>query len=163
MLKHPKEQAPQAREEGLVVQELPDEVLVYDLEHHKAHCLNQTAALVWKRCDGKRTVRQIATSLSGEIKAAVDDTLVWFAVQQLGKARLLRERLPPPPGNGVKLSRRQMVGRVGLAAILAVPVVTTIMVPTAQAAASCLPPGSACQTGIVCCPPASLCSNGVCI
>ena len=39
---------PRARTEGLVVTELPDELLVYDLERHRAHCLNPTAALVFK-------------------------------------------------------------------------------------------------------------------
>ena len=40
---------PAAREEGLIIQEMADEVLVYDRERYKAHCLNQTAALVWRR------------------------------------------------------------------------------------------------------------------
>ena len=35
---------PIARSNGLVVQEMPDEVLVYDLDSNKAHCLNETAA-----------------------------------------------------------------------------------------------------------------------
>ena len=42
-------QYPVARKSGLVVQEMPDEVLVYDLNSNKAHCLNQTAASVWKK------------------------------------------------------------------------------------------------------------------
>lgn len=40
------QQRPLARSEGLVIQEMPDEVLVYDLETNKAHCLNETAAFV---------------------------------------------------------------------------------------------------------------------
>ena len=44
------------REGHLVIDELPDEVLVYDLDRHKAHCLNQTAALVWQHCDGKMAI-----------------------------------------------------------------------------------------------------------
>ena len=47
-------QVPVARKQGLVVQEMPDEVLIYDLDTNKAHCLNQTAAFVWKSCDGKK-------------------------------------------------------------------------------------------------------------
>jgi hypothetical protein len=43
---------PQARTEGLTVRELAEETLVYDKERHKAHCLNRTAACVWKHCDG---------------------------------------------------------------------------------------------------------------
>ncbi len=34
----------------LVMKEMPDEVLLYDLKQHKAHCLNQAAALVWRYC-----------------------------------------------------------------------------------------------------------------
>jgi len=48
-----------ARQNGIVVQEMPDEVLVYDLDSNKAHCLNQSAALVWKSCDGTNTVGDI--------------------------------------------------------------------------------------------------------
>src|SRR6266571_4556339 len=36
---------PLARKEGLVVKEVSGEVLLYDLDRDKAHCLNQTAAL----------------------------------------------------------------------------------------------------------------------
>ena len=39
---------PRARQDELVVEELPDETLVYDLKRHKARCLNRTAALVWQ-------------------------------------------------------------------------------------------------------------------
>ncbi len=39
---------PHGRKDGLVVKELGNETLVYDLERDEAHCLNQTAALVWK-------------------------------------------------------------------------------------------------------------------
>jgi len=52
-------QFPSARKTGLVVQDMPDEVLVYDLDSNKAHCLNKSAALVWKSCDGTKTVSDI--------------------------------------------------------------------------------------------------------
>ena len=47
---------PAARTSGLVVRELAEETLVYDEERHRAHCLNRTAALVWRHCDGKTPV-----------------------------------------------------------------------------------------------------------
>ena len=59
-MKNPNDpQNPMARQNGLVVQEMPDEVLVYDLDTNKAHCLNQSAALVWKSCDGNNSVGDI--------------------------------------------------------------------------------------------------------
>ena len=46
----PDQYLPAAREARLLVRELAEEVLVYDEEGHRAHCLNRTAALVWKSC-----------------------------------------------------------------------------------------------------------------
>ena len=53
---------PRMREQGLITDELPDEILVYDLDRHKAHCLNRTAALVWRQCDGKTSSMNIRTT-----------------------------------------------------------------------------------------------------
>ncbi|PYS79821.1 MAG: hypothetical protein DMF70_12375, partial [Acidobacteria bacterium] len=58
---------PLARKEGLVIQELPDEVLVYDLDRDRAHCLNETAAFVWQRCDGRTSTVEIARSLGQKV------------------------------------------------------------------------------------------------
>ena len=55
----PSQAFPRAKAEGLIVQELPDEVLVYDTARDEAHCLNETVAAVWKHCDGKTTVAEI--------------------------------------------------------------------------------------------------------
>ena len=38
---------PQARSSQLVVRQLPDETLVFDLQRNKAHCLNRTVALIF--------------------------------------------------------------------------------------------------------------------
>ncbi len=35
-------QPPSARRKDLIIEELPDEVLVYDLNTDRAHCLNKT-------------------------------------------------------------------------------------------------------------------------
>ena len=39
---------PVRRAEGLIVQEVAEETVVYDQKGHRAHCLNKTAALVWR-------------------------------------------------------------------------------------------------------------------
>ena len=46
---------PRARSDGLVVRHLPGELIVYDLERHAAHCLNETAATIFRHADGRRT------------------------------------------------------------------------------------------------------------
>ena len=46
---------PLKREDDFVIVELPEETLVYDRQHTRAHCLNRTAAAVWRACDGRTT------------------------------------------------------------------------------------------------------------
>ena len=148
--------APEARKEGLLVHELSGEVLVYDLDRHKAHCLNKTAALVWERCDGKTSVPQLVQQLETTLKTPVDEEVVWLAVDQLGKSRLLQEKIAPETGR-VRLSRRELIKRAGLGAVIALPLVTSIIAPTAaQAGTQCntftcdagvCPTGCACVAG----------------
>jgi hypothetical protein len=118
---------PKARTQDLVTRDMPDEVLVYDMKTHQAHCLNQTAATVWKYCDGETTVSEITMRLQSEHKLKVEENAVWLAVNRLSKANLLKERIKLPLGIG-----RRAALRIGTA--LAVPVVASIIAPTAQAA-----------------------------
>lgn len=151
---------PVARKQGLVIQELPDEVLVYDLDRDRAHCLNTTAAFVWQRCDGKNTTAQIARTLGQQLNCAVDEEIVWLALDQLGKNHLL-ERQPAPPPALMGMNRRAMVRALGLAAVVAVPVVTSIVAPSAVQAASCLPSAAACTSSPQCC--SGLCNASFCV
>ena len=150
MKRTPKAQHPQLRERGLVVDDLPDEVLVYDLDRHQAHCLNRTAALVWRSCDGNSTPGEIARRLTTELDAPFTEDFVLLALSQLESQHLL-EQAPRMPAQFAVLSRRQMVRRLGLAAAIAVPVVTSIVAPTAVQAATCIPPSQPCSPTIACC------------
>ena len=150
---------PEERKQGLVVQELSGEVLVYDRDRNKAHCLNSTAALVWQFCDGKTPVSQIASAIEEEIKTPVDEDVVWLGVEQLNKTNLLVERAALP-GHKSGLSRREVMKRIGLAAAVALPVVTSIIAPTAAQAANCIQSGQACTTGAQCC--STICNSNVC-
>jgi hypothetical protein len=145
---------PCARGAGLVVREVADEVLIYDLESHKAVCLNKTAALVWRACDGQKTVRRIARDVAAETGEAVPEELVWLALEQLGRDHLLDARVSRPV-SVERMTRRELMRRLGLAAAIALPVVTSIVAPTPAQAASCLPSGAACTDSAQCC-------SGVC-
>ena len=159
-MKREKEQLiPEARRAGLVVQELSGEVLVYDRERNKAHCLNSTAARVWGYCDGKRSVAQIARAIEGEINAPVDEDVIWLGVEQLSKTHLLQEAAKLPEHKS-GLSRREVMKRIGLAAAVALPVVTSIIAPTAAQAANCIPSGQACTTSAQCC--SGICNVSTC-
>jgi hypothetical protein len=123
-----------ARIDELVVQDLPDEVLIYDLKSHKAHCLNTTAAFIWKHCDGRTTADQIAKMMQKEWQTPVTEDAVWFTLNKLSKAKLLQERIVLPEAK-MGMSRRSAIRRLGLGALL-IPVVMTIVSPTAMASAS---------------------------
>src|SRR5438132_827225 len=125
---------PQARKEGLLVQDLPEEVLVYDLDRHKAHCLNKTAALIWKHCNGRTSVSEIARRLEKSLGSSIDEDVVWCALSQLEKDHLLEEKVAWPLGME-RISRRTLMRRIGIAAVL-LPAITTIVAPTAMAANS---------------------------
>ena len=114
-----KKTLPRARKHDLLVKELRDETLVYDLETNDAHCLNRTAALVWKRCDGKTTVSKMVSLLQQELGSAVDEDLVWLTVTQLRRFRLIEndESTFIP-----RVSRRDLVLKYAPAA-LALPVI----------------------------------------
>jgi coenzyme PQQ synthesis protein D (PqqD) len=141
---------PRMRKQGLIIDELPDEVLIYDLDRHKAHCLNHTAGLVWKQCDGRTTPRVIARRLQSEFDGPFSEELVWLALRQLNKINLLEESVTLPP-QLAGISRREMVRAMGIAAAVSVPLITSIMSPTAVQASTCFPGGHACSTSAECC------------
>lgn len=130
---------PQARTNDLVIQELADETLVYDLKRHRAYCLNRTAALVWRECDGRVTVADMARHLEDELKAPVDESVVWLALNRLDSAQLLQERIARP-ADRTGYSRREVMRKLGLVGTLAVvlPIVQSIAAPTAASAVTCV-------------------------
>ena len=146
---------PQSRTENLVVRELDDETLVYDLERNEAHCLNRTVALIWNQCDGEKTATAAARILTRKLDAHVDADLVWLAVRQLQRFHLV-ERVTTSPS----VSRRDLVLKYAPIA-LALPMILSISAPTTAQAATC---AGACQscggTFPPCCP--GLSCDGIC-
>ena len=69
---------PVSRKNDLVVQEHDGEILIYDLTHNRALCLNETSARVWRACDGINSVEDIS-------KAVGSEDLVWLALAELKK------------------------------------------------------------------------------
>src|SRR4051812_573157 len=132
---------PQARRENLVIRELDDETLVYDTERDAAHCLNQTAAIVWQQCDGKTTAVQATRAIQKQLGMAVDSDFVWLAVKQLKKFHLVEDAQKSPT-----VLRRDLVLKYAPLA-LALPVIMSINAPTPAQAASCGPNGALCGPG----------------
>ena len=152
---------PMARQNGLVVQEMPDEVLVYDLDANKAHCLNQSAAFVWKSCDGAKSVPDIVREFESNGRGKVTEDFVWLAIDQLNENGLLDGGIAP---RFQGQSRRQVLKTIGLASLVALPVIASLVAPqNAMGAVSC-----ACANPGMCatrqaCPSQTNCNlQGVC-
>jgi hypothetical protein len=145
------------------MQEMPDELLVYDLDTNKAHCLNQTSAFVWKACNGKNSVSDISKLFGNNAGNAVPEDLVWLAIDQLSQNNLLENRV------SVKLNgqtRREIIKKVGLASVVALPLVASLVAPSAVLAGitgactgTCPSAGS---TETRTCPDTCQCISGVC-
>src|SRR5262245_37714441 len=122
---------PTARSEDLVIEEVEDEVLVYDAKKQQAHCLTPAAAKVWRACDGTKDVRALAESLA----LSVDD--VTRALEMLDGVELLENQGLQIVTNGNGVTRRELGRRsakVGAAAAAA-PMLYSIAIPSAAAAA----------------------------
>lgn len=155
------QQRPIARKEGLVIQEMPDEVLVFDMETNKAHCLNETAAFVWKACDGKHSVTEITKLFGNRSGKPVDENLVWLAIDQLNDNNLLEEKIQ---ANFNGQSRREVIKKIGLAAVIALPIVSSLVAPTAAFAVACSGTVVSCTTPLACndCTPCTGVPDGRC-
>ncbi len=123
---------PLARQADLIVQTVATEVLVFDKQTDRAYVLSPAAAAVWRACNGKRSVREIADYLNQT--SPTNEQTVWYALSQLED--LLQEPLLMPK-TMVGISRRQFLKRAGLVAgAAAIPVVVKMVAPTAAHAQS---------------------------
>jgi hypothetical protein len=93
------------------------------MTQHRAHCLNRTAADVFRHADGTRTVSDLGRLVAPDADRAAGEEAVRMAVERLGEAGLLESRPPAP-------SRREFVRRVGLGAAILLPAVVSILAPT---------------------------------
>jgi hypothetical protein len=110
---------PHARRNNLLVRHIGDETVIYDIERHRAHCLTPTAALIWRLCDGRSAVADIARRVEQEMNIKVDAEVVWLALNRLEQAHLLRDLLLRPR-EIAGISRRHAIelGLAGAASLL---------------------------------------------
>jgi len=154
-------QRPTARTAGLVIQEVPNEVLVYDLDTNKAHCLNQSAAIVWKSCDGKNSISEIAKLVEEQAGGKVTDEFVWLAIDQLSQNNLLESEVAI---SFEGRSRREVIKKIGLASVIAVPVIASLVAPRSAMASSscaCVAPGD-CLAQTSCASTVNCNGSGIC-
>ncbi len=142
---------PLKRQEGLLVKNVQDEIIVYDTQNAQANCLNQTAALVWEYADGQTSVPALAHKIEMQLGTPVDEKVVWYALDQLHQKNLLANQVVMPQQFS-GLSRRDVLKRAAIVgALVAIPTIISIAAPGATEAATCLPAGATCSSDAQCC------------
>jgi hypothetical protein len=135
---------PSARREQITVQAVGDETLLYDEQRHMAFCLNATASAVWLLADGTRNVAEIAAAAGAEISRDFCEDVVHVALHDLRSNGLVAEDEGVASGDAAEaatqlVSRRKMLTRLGMGAAALLPVVASIVAPTAaQAYSGCV-------------------------
>ena len=125
---------PKARKNKISIRELAEETIVYDLERDKAHSLNPTSAFIWRHCDGKTSVVEMARLVHAELGLPDSPELVQLALDQMARRHLLTEAMPAPASRRefAGCSRRDMLKKLAVAAV-ALPIIMTITARRARA------------------------------
>jgi hypothetical protein len=122
---------PLARHEDLVVEEVGDETLIYDHRSTYAHCLSQTAATIWRACDGQTSTEALGA------QTGFDAETVTLALAELESNGLLE--VAPQLSNGS--TRREFAvktAKIG-GVTAAAPLIYSVMAPVPAAAATPTP------------------------
>ncbi len=125
---------PEARRDGILVEELGDELIICDLERDVVHGLNSAAAACWQALDGTKSILDVAKEVYPDTQPSVAVTLVLHALRELDEKHLLAVGIPH-----LNVTRRQVIGElrtrgVAMAAVLAT--VVTLATPPPRAHAS---------------------------
>ena len=150
---------PMAISKDIVVQSFEDEILVYNLVTNKAVCLNKISALIWKLCDGTNTVREISQKMGKDLKESISEEYIWLALNQLKKEGLIEES-GDITDKYQGLSRREVIRKIGYGSMIALPIVSSIVAPTAASAQS---GGIAPGTFASCVPNPAICASNHCL
>lgn len=118
---------PKARTENLLEQNLEKETLIYDLNIDKAFNLNETLTVVYKACGQNATFEELKR------ESKFTDDFIYLALDELERNNLLAETFQSPFAN---TNRREVIKKVGLATMLALPLIAGLVAPKAVNAAS---------------------------
>jgi hypothetical protein len=118
---------PKARTTDIIEQEVGNELMIYDLRINNAYNLNETSKNVYKACDGKTTFDDFKS------RYKYTDDLIHFAIDQLSANNLI-ENYKSVHFAGI--NRRDVIKKVGLSSMIALPMIAGIIAPSAANAAS---------------------------
>jgi hypothetical protein len=137
---------PRARDEGLLIEHVNDETVVFDTETREAHCLSPLAAVVFAHSNGRTSPEGLAAFATERLGQPVDVDGVEEALAQLDERKLLE----PSPG----ITRRHMIGKSAAVGglVLTAPLITSVVPPASAAASSATCGGPFPLPTVLCCP-----------
>jgi hypothetical protein len=148
---------PRVRTNGLVIKELPDETLIYDVESNTAFCLNKAATVIMNACDGRATIADTRRAVQKDTGSPIEDDLIWNTVEEFRQRNLLADAAEPFTQ---KLVPRRTLLKQAAALGVAVPVVMALAAPPAlHAASTCRTQNQGCVLG----QPPPCCPNLACV
>lgn len=118
---------PKARTSAIIEQVAGDDLLIYDLRIDKAYNLNETSKAVFRACDGATSFEDLQQKMNFSAE------VIYLALDELRKNNLLEGDYASPFGG---MNRREVIRKVGLASMVALPIVAGIAAPSAASAAS---------------------------
>jgi hypothetical protein len=142
-----------ARSEGLLVEHLNDETVVFDTETRQAHCLAPLAAVVFAHADGRTSTEGLAGIASERLGETIEPWQVDDAVEELQQSGLLAISAPRSQDG---TTRRQMLKKSAVTGgvVFAAPLITSVVPPASAAGGSATcgaVPGEPGPT-VLCCP-----------
>ncbi|HLO86815.1 MAG TPA: PqqD family protein [Nostocaceae cyanobacterium] len=130
---------PVARTENLLLQDVGNELIIYDQRNNSSHCLTPIAVRVWELSNGQNTVNDIAKKLEKEFDLPIDGDvdvrgLVWLTLEELERYSLIKEYLKQPATEEIfGISRRKVIKTATLVGGFAIgsmfPLVKSVAVP----------------------------------
>lgn len=145
-----------------VVRHLDNEVVVYDTRTDKAHLLNPTSSAVWESWSPEASLATVASDVAEQLGVPVSVELVEATLDELAVAGLIER--PSAVSEMPGISRRSLLKKAGIAAVL-LPAVTTILAPTPAAASHtgglCAQQNQPCDTNSHCC--SNTCTGNTCV
>ncbi len=135
---------PVIRTKKLLIQQIGDEVVIYDQENYESHCLTSFVASVWRFCDGKNTVEDIIRLLEPRLTISSNEDinaneLVRQSLDEMEQKGLIKEYLPGSKTDSA-FSRRKVLKTSVLVGGFAIgsmsPLIKTILAPEPAMASS---------------------------
>ena len=137
--------------ENLIVQELNDEVMVYNLTTDKYYCLNSTTKTVFEACDGEMTIEELKR------QSNLPEEVIYLSLDEIKRNELLKDDYISPLAG---MNRREVIKRAGIATMIVLPVITGLVAPKAVNAAS---PAACFASGATFTPNTGVCTGLTCI